>query len=259
VEALLVLLPLAAALVAALVPSRRARPLVVPIAAVLHTALLAGLVLGNVQAGRGFWLRLDPLGTVILLLLSVLFAICSVYAVGYLRYRRELSNRIFVPCLLLFHGMTTLVVCAQHLGLMWVADRGHDARHGAAALLQPQPALGRGDLEVPAHRSRRNRARVARVVLPRLRLRSLGLETSLLFEDLVQVGHRQLSEAVAARRVRVLLVGYGTKMGLAPDAHVEARRLRRGARSRRRAAGRRRSRAARSSRSCASTRSATRR
>src|SRR5207237_839165 len=44
-----------------------------------------------------------------------------VYAVGYLRYRAELSNRIFCISLLLFLATTTLVICSRHLGLMWVA------------------------------------------------------------------------------------------------------------------------------------------
>ena len=43
---------------------------------------------------------------------------------------------------------------------------------GAAALLQQQPALARGDLEVPAHRLRGHRPGAARLVLPRL----LGLQ-----------------------------------------------------------------------------------
>ena len=51
-----------------------ARPLVLPVAAFLHLALLAAhRRSANVSSGRGVWLRLDPLGTVILGTVSVLF------------------------------------------------------------------------------------------------------------------------------------------------------------------------------------------
>ena len=79
----LVLLPLLGAVVAALVTSPRRRPLVVPVVGFLHFALLAGLVLGNVRSGRGFWLRLDPLATVILGTVSVLFLLVA-YGLGML-------------------------------------------------------------------------------------------------------------------------------------------------------------------------------
>src|SRR6266513_1677513 len=74
----LIILPLLAAALAALIPSGRLRPLLLPILAVVH-------------------------------------------AVGYLRYRGELSNRIFCVGLLCFLSATSLVICSRHLGLMWVA------------------------------------------------------------------------------------------------------------------------------------------
>ena len=118
----------------------------------------------------GGWLALDPPGRLVLLLLSVLFAICAVYAVGYLRYRRELSNRVFVPCLLVFLGDDdpgrVLAAPRAHVG----RGRGGDARDGPADLLQPDAAVDRGDLEIPAGRIGRHRAGAARIVLPRLRL-----------------------------------------------------------------------------------------
>ena len=117
----LIALPIVAAGLAAMIRSERHRPLVLPAAAVGHLGLALVAIAAPGESAFGGWLALDPLGRLVLLLLSVLFALCAFYAVGYLRYRRELSNRVFVPCLLIFLAMTTLVVCAQHLGLMWVA------------------------------------------------------------------------------------------------------------------------------------------
>src|SRR5207249_3334095 len=48
-------------------------------------------------------------------------------------------------------------------------DRVIDAEHRAAALLQPESALARSDVEVSADRFGRDRARAVRLVLPGLR------------------------------------------------------------------------------------------
>ena len=72
-------------------------------------------------SGRGFWLRLDPLATVVLGTISVLFVIAAFYAPGYLALRRDRDNRVFCSGLLIFLAMTSLLALAQHLGLMWVA------------------------------------------------------------------------------------------------------------------------------------------
>ncbi len=106
-------------------------------------------------------------------------------------------------------------------------------------LLQPQPALARGDLEVPADRLGRHRAGAARLVLPRL----LGAarrasSSSLLFDDLVRDAPAPLA-ALAARRLRPAVRRLRHQDGPRADAHLEARRLRRGARAGRRAARRR--------------------
>ena len=48
-------------------------------------------------------------------------------------------NRVFCACLLAFLSADDRVlVLSQHLGLMWVAVEGDDARDGAAHLLQPE-------------------------------------------------------------------------------------------------------------------------
>ena len=117
----LVLLPLLGAAVAALVRDGERRPFVVPAAGLLHTLLLAGLVLGNVRSGRGYWLRLDPLATVVLGTISVLFLVAAFYAPGYLALRKDRDNRVFCAGLLVFLAMTSLLALAQHLGLLWVA------------------------------------------------------------------------------------------------------------------------------------------
>ena len=107
-------------------------------------------------------------------------------------------------------------------------DRGDHAVVGAAALLQPQPALARGDLEVPAHRlGRASRWRSsARSSSPTRRSRR---DWSRRCCSTTWCATPRASRSPWLHAAFVLLfVGYGTKMGLAPmhtwkpDAYGEA-------------------------------------
>ena len=221
----LIALPVLAAGVAWLLPSDRQRPWVLPIAAAPHL-VLSLLAVGDASASLfGGWLALDPPGRLVLLLLSVLFAICAVYAVGYLRYRRELSNRIFVPCLLIFLAMTTLVVCSQHLGLMWVAVEAATLTTAPLIYFNRTPR----SIEATWKYLLVGSVGIALALLGSffLAYASLGGESSLLFGDLLARASRMNRSWLQVAFV-LLVVGYGTKMGLAPmhtwkpDAYGEA-------------------------------------
>ena len=115
----LIVLPLIAALVAFATPSARARPLIVAGAAILH--LIGALAVRSGDATLGGWFTVDPLGKLILDVLSVLFTLCALYGVEYLRIRKERDNRIFCVCLLTFLSMTTARCCATVIAV--VIDR----------------------------------------------------------------------------------------------------------------------------------------
>ena len=121
---ILILVPLLLAGVAALWPWERHRPLFLPLANAVTLALSLVLAYNPSGAAWGDWLQLDAVGTVILLAVQGLAFALSFYVVGYLRYRKERSNRVFTVSWLLFLGLASLVVLARHLGLMWVAIEG---------------------------------------------------------------------------------------------------------------------------------------
>ena len=118
----LVLVPLAAAVIAFATPSERARPWIVAAAGAVHLAGALRLPAG--ETAFGGWFGVDPLGHLILIVVSALFALCSVYGIGYLRVRAERPNRAFCVCLLTFLAMTTTIALSQHLAVMWVAVEG---------------------------------------------------------------------------------------------------------------------------------------
>ena len=136
--------------------------------------------------------------------------------------------------------MMTLVTLSQHLGLMWVAMEATTLVIAAAHLFQPQPPLARGDLEVPSDLFGRDRPGPAGLLLPGLRLAQGRAGTDAPLRATSSGTAPRLSPPWLHAAFVLLLVGYGTKMGLAPmhtwkpDAYGEAPGAGRGAAGRRR-------------------------
>src|SRR5512147_465562 len=106
---LLVLIPLLLAIAAALIPSDRLRPWLVPLAGLTQLVLVAFAVSGETLSGFQGWLLLDPLGKLVLLFISLLYFICALYVPGYLSLRTDRPARLFCVCLLTVLGMMTLM------------------------------------------------------------------------------------------------------------------------------------------------------
>ncbi|HJD96256.1 proton-conducting transporter membrane subunit [Mailhella massiliensis] len=194
-------------------------------------------------------LQPDALGVVFLMLASVLFTAASVYAVGYLReeekkhVKRDIQKgqlftnapeTRFLSCLCFFVAAMTLVTATANLGALWV---GIEITTLASAPL------------IYFHRHQSSMEATWKYLM----ICSVGIALALLGNILMSVafhnpaapaaeGMDQLSAFMArAREVQgtgralwlkaafiFLLVGYGTKMGLAPmhtwlpDAHSQA-------------------------------------
>ncbi len=211
----LFLVPLALAALAFAVRSERARPWLVALGGAAHLVLVVAALRAPAVRAVGGWLELDPAGRLVLALVSVLFFLCSLYVPGYLALRPERQNRVFCACLLAFLAAATLMTESHHLGLMWVALE--------ATTLAAAPLLyfnrNRRSLEATWKYLLIGSVGIALALLGSLFLayaafRS-GLEISLLFEDLVREAP-ELSRPWLHAAFVLLLVGYGTKMGLAP-------------------------------------------
>ena len=223
----LIVFPLLAAALAAVIRSNRLRPWLLPPAAAVHLALVAlALTRQDVPAAAG-WLALDPPGRIVLLVVAVLFMLCAVYSVGYLRHRAELSNRIFCVGLLVFLSATTLVVCSRHLGLMWVAIEATTLATAPLIYFNRTPR----SIEATWKYLLVGSVGIALALLGSFFLAYAAVQQkiapSLLFQDLLRDAPL-LSKPWLHVAFILLLVGYGTKMGLAPmhtwkpDAYGEA-------------------------------------
>jgi hydrogenase-4 component F len=223
----MILLPLLMAALAFAIPSNRLRPWALPAAGAAHLAMTVMALVKPETAAEGSWIALDPPGKLVLLVVSVLFLFCSIYCVGYLRLRQERSNRVFVPCILVFLGAMSLVCWSRHLGLQWVAIE--------ATTLSTAPLIY-------FNRSKRSIEATWKYLL----VGSVGIALALLGTfflaySAMPSGLKPSLDALEMARIApylskpwlraafvLLLIGYGTKMGLAPmhtwkpDAYGEA-------------------------------------
>ncbi len=213
----LCLLPVLAAAITGAVPSPRVgrwRAAVLVGTAAAHLAITATLWGLPVQSAANGWLRDDALGLITLSLVSVLFFATAIYTVGYLQRATPRGGRVFVSGLLGFLAAMTVVSLSQHLAMLWV---GLEATTFAVA-----PLI--------FHRHDR---RSLEAVWKYLVISSVGIALALLgtfflasaqrgvpgdpliLGDLV--GHaRELQPAWLRAAFVFLVVGFGTKMGLAP-------------------------------------------
>jgi hydrogenase-4 component F len=222
-----ILVPLVLAGVTLVVPSAVTRRWLIVVNAVIHAALTAVIVIAPPAAMFDGWLAIAPLSRVLLGFISAQYLILSFYAPAYLAARSERSNRVFCAALIAIIGPMSAVMIAHHLGLMWVAIE--------TATLCTAPLLY-------FHRTPQSIEATWKYLL----IGSVGIAlalfgsfflayaaakgnvgASLLFEDMVH-NAAHLSKPWLHSAFVVLLVGYGTKIGLAPmhtwkpDAYGEA-------------------------------------
>ncbi len=211
----LILVPLAGALLAAAWREDRTRPLWLPIFGVIHAGLAAALFFNPPAVAAESWFGFDPLARAVLPAVSLLFLVCSAYAVPYLRLRAERPNRVFVALLLTVLGLLSAGHQARHLGLLWVATE--------AVTLAAVPLLHFNGT-----------ARAFEATWKYLLVGGTGIALSLLgsfclgYASLHGGGRGDLTFAALTAQGAglsrpwvltawvLLLVGYGTKMGLAP-------------------------------------------
>lgn len=222
-----VILPLLGSVVAVVWPSERTRPWILPITGAASVLCTFVLLLFPPALSTNSWFGLDPLARAVLPAIALLFFFCACYSIPYLRVRHERPNRVFIFTLLALYGLINAGLQARHLGMLWIATEG--------ATLAGVPLI---------HFNGTPRAFEA--TWKYLLVGGTGVALSLLgsfclgYSSLHSGGSGDLTfvalMAQAATFSRpwlltgwiLILVGYGTKMGLAPmhtwkpDAYGEA-------------------------------------
>lgn len=240
--AALPLVPLLAGLATLAIPADVPRRVVLILAAALHTALTAATFVYPPAPAWGGLLALDAPGQLFLSLASLLFLAAAIYAAGYLRHegsgaKRDFQDgaafvnapeRIFTMCLCFFLGAMTVVCATRNLSVLWVGVE--------ATTLTSAPLIY-------FHRHRRSLEATWKYLV----ICSVGIALALLGNILFSVAFfdpasplpsmdltAMLPHASTAAKPWLkaafifVLVGYGSKMGLAPmhnwlpDAHSQS-------------------------------------
>lgn len=198
--------------------------------ALSHLIGTALFYLPGAQRSFNVYLSIDALGLLFLSLTSLLFFLVSIYSFGYFFKETRLGDErgirhLYAPCMLFFLAAMTLAALTSHLGLIWVAVE--------ATTLATAPLI-----------YYHHHARALEAAWKYLLICSVGIALALLGIffiaaagkgkglDLFVYDFVANAKNLDVRWLKIgfllTLVGYGTKMGLAPlhnwlpDAHSEA-------------------------------------
>ncbi len=220
------LIPVFAGIIAMFLPVRLGRVVLV-VTALLHLQMTILGWMGKLTPSLPGYFAVTPEGILILLVTSFIFLCISVYAVSYMSETEITSEPIYIGCTLFFLGSMSMVALADHLVVLWIAIE--------ATTLMSAPLIF-------LHRSKTALEATWKYVLicsVGLALALLGCFFIVLSMDIGQI-HVPITfsslSSVATKLDPVwlkagfifIVIGYGTKMGLAPmhtwlpDAHSES-------------------------------------
>jgi len=212
---LLIIIPLAASILAFVIPNNRTRPWLLPVVGIFHTLLSLWMFFDPPPVAAGSWLGFDPLARAVLPTVSLLFLVCASYGVSYLHVRFERDNRVFVAALLAVLGLLSAGHQARHLGLLWIFTEGVTLAAVPLVHFNGTPRA----FEATWKYLLVGGTGIALSLLGSLCLGYASLhgggEGDLTFVALMSQG-AGLSRPWVLIAWVLLLVGYGTKMGLAP-------------------------------------------
>lgn len=211
----LIILPLMATPVVWYMKPGMNRARVLPVVGIIHFLFVIASLTGVFQLNPDAWFRLDPLGGWVLFIVSAVFAIVSFYAPAYLALRPDRNFRIFCVSLLGFISMASLVATSRHPGVLWVGME--------AMTLMTTPLIyytyNRRSLEATWKYLMICSVGMALALLGTFFIAYAadlgGMSGPLYFDRIAEIANSFPGQWLKAGFV-LLLVGYGTKMGLAP-------------------------------------------
>ncbi len=220
------LIPLFAGIAVFFLPVRLGRLTLLGVA-VAHACLVGLEWFGQIGPLQGKYFSHTPEGMLVLAILSFLFLLISVYTIYYMRETEMSKEPTFNGCMLLFLSAMSMVAIADHIIMLWVAVE--------ATTLMSAPLIF-------VHRSKEALEATWKYVLICsvgialallgcffiiLSMEISGLHVPISFSSLREIADKLNPLWLKAGFIFVV-IGYGTKMGLAPmhtwlpDAHSEA-------------------------------------
>jgi hydrogenase-4 component F len=217
-------LPLAGGGLAFFALNSKQKKLVLVASAAIHTLLVVSLWGNSANSQSTQFLGLDALGQLVLLVVSVLFLAIAVYSSNYFTDEEIASNRMFFPCMLFFLGAITVVTTSRHMGLLWIGIEATTLFSAPLIFFQKTPQ----SIEATWKYLLVCSVGIALALMGTLFLAVSAKNVSSIFVNDILYHARLLSVGWLKLSIIFLLIGFGTKMGLAPmhtwlsDAHGEA-------------------------------------
>lgn len=217
-------LPVLMAAVVFLLRQDRLRKIILFLTSFVHLFVTVGFWQGPRDVQFNPFLGFDALGQLVLNLISVLFFVIAIYLIGYLKEKRRRSNGIFMGCLLCLLSAMTLVTMSRHMGLLWIAIASTTLLSAPLINYYRKPQ----SIEATWKYLLISSLGIAMGLLGTLFLAISATPVKTIFLADLLNNAAFLSPSWLKLSVIFLLVGYGTKMGLAPmhtwkpDAYGEA-------------------------------------
>lgn len=223
---LIFILPILIGLAALFTPTSLGRGMLL-VAALFHLQLTAMAWFGQLPVYTEGFFSAEPIGLLVLLVTSFVFLCIAVYAICYVREAEMENEPIFHGCMLLFLGTMSMVTLADHPIVLWIAIE--------ATTLLSAPLIY-------LHHSREALEATWKYIIicsVGIALALLGcffitlsidiaeIDVALTFTSLNRVA-AQLDPVWLKAGFIFIIIGFGTKMGLAPmhtwlpDAHSQA-------------------------------------
>lgn len=173
------------------------------------------------------YFAVTPEGMLSLLVISFLFFLISIYTVSYLKESDIQSENIFTGSMLLFLSTMTMVTLSDHIMVMWIAIEATTLASAPLIYTYRTPASLEATWKYVLICSVGIAMALLGSVFITLAMDIGKVDAPLSFSALTQVA-KDINPTWLKAGFIFILVGYGTKMGLAPmhtwlpDAHSEA-------------------------------------
>ncbi|MBR9984753.1 MAG: hydrogenase [Desulfosarcina sp.] len=220
------MIPLITGVIAFFIPRPVGRPLLV-LTGVVHLILSLYLWIRRPEALFEIYFSVTPEGLLSLLVISLLFFLISIYTTGYLKQTEIRSERVFTGSMLLFLSTMTMVTLSDHIMVMWIAIEATTLASAPLIYTHRSAATLEATWKYVLICSVGIALALLGSVLITLSMDINGVDVPVAFSALTNVAAR-LDPLWLKTGFVFILVGYGTKMGLAPmhtwlpDAHSEA-------------------------------------
>ena len=223
---LTIIIPFLAGIIAMFAPVRLGRGILV-LTALLHLLLTVLGWFGKIAPAFSQYFSVTNEGMLILLVTSFVFLFISIYAVSYMSETEISSEPIYIGCTLFFLSTMTMVTMADHLIVLWIGIEATTLMSAPLIFLNRSKTALEATWKYVMICSVGIALALLGCFFVVMSMDLGGIHVPITFSSLGEVADK-LDPVWLKAGFIFLVIGYGTKMGLAPmhtwlpDAHSEA-------------------------------------